>query len=255
MQAPRSGKRHDISKTKLDPRLGLWLILGYLSAQVAGSLLVGLIWGIAVGIAAAQKGLDVQAALKPGVGLLAMASLGSAVLSAGWGVGFPLSRLSAATIVGGEDGAVAWRPSKPMGYVVALLACLMLTIFAWLLGRLMPPDLSQLTGPMEELGRSAGWPRVVFLSLAIVIMPPLEEFVFRGVLFASLAGRFGNMNAVLASTILFVLFHVADKIHYWPGFVAVGMLGVAATALRLRYRSLWPGILMHALYNAALVLS
>lgn len=48
--------------------------------------------------------------------------------------------------------------------------------------------------------------------------------------------------------------HYADKIHYWPGFLLVGVPGLAAAGLRLRFKSLWPGILMHCSYNALVLL-
>lgn len=48
--------------------------------------------------------------------------------------------------------------------------------------------------------------------------------------------------------------HYADKIHYWPGFLLVGVPGLAAAGLRLRFKSLWPGILVHCGYNALVLL-
>ena len=59
---------------------------------------------------------------------------------------------------------------------------------------------------------------------------------------------------MLLSTGIFVLFNIADKIHYWSGFVDVALLGLAAAFVRLRYCSLWPSILLHFLYNGFLVL-
>jgi membrane protease YdiL (CAAX protease family) len=119
---------------------------------------------------------------------------------------------------------------------------------------LLPPDPSQLTGPMQQLSASHGLPHVLFILLAVLIAPPLEEFIFRGAAFAAVARGFGTAAATVVTTLAFVVLHAADKIHYWPGFLLVGCLALAAVFLRLRYRSLWPGILMHACYNGLLIL-
>lgn len=235
---------------KFGPWQGLWLIGGYLLASFLGSLLTGLAWGIGIGIQAGIRGVA-PAVSKPGIGVLAWSVLTGSLCAAAWGVFYTRQRASPLLSVG-EARGIGWRRPAAQGYVTALALAMILVAAVWGLEKLMPPDLSDLTGPMERLSGSHGWPRVVFILLALVVAPPVEEFVFRGALFASLS-RFGVVAATLLTTLVFVLFHAADKIHYWPGFVDVALLGLAAVFLRLRYRSLWPAILLHFLYNAALI--
>jgi CAAX protease family protein len=107
---------------------------------------------------------------------------------------------------------------------------------------------------LAQLSKSRGFPRVLFVLCTVFVAPPLEEFVFRGMAFAAVARSFGTLAAIIITTAVFVFMHCADKIHYWPGFVMVACLGLAACWLRLHYRSLWPGIFLHCSYNALVLL-
>ena len=53
---------------------------------------------------------------------------------------------------------------------------------------------------------SEGWPRIAWILLAVALAPWIEEFVFRGVLWGSLASRCG---AICASGIVAVVFTAA----------------------------------------------
>lgn len=239
-------------EVRFGPLQGLWLIGGYLLASFLGSLLVGIAWGTFAGISAGAHG-SLPVPSKPGIGVLAWSVLVGTLLAAAWGVTYPIQIAKPLLRVGDAHG-IAWRRAPARGYLIAIGFAIVIVAIAWELKQLIPPDLSKLTGPLEQLGRSHGWPRVVVLLLALVVAPPVEEFVFRGALLAAFARRWGTPIAVLLSTGVFVLFHIADKIHYWPGFVDVALLGLAAVFVRLRYRSLWPALLLHFLYNGLLFL-
>jgi len=235
---------------KFGPWQGFWLVGGYLLASFMGSVLVDLAWGFGIGIQAGIHG-RAPAFYKPGIGVLAWSVLAGSLCAAAWGVFYTWQHAKALLAVGEAQG-IGWRRPAAPGYVSALALTIALVAVVWGLGRLVPPDVSKLTGPMEQLALSHGWPHIVYILIALCFAPPVEEFVFRGGLFASL-NRFGVTAATLLTTLVFVLFHAADKIHYWPGFVAVGLLSLAAIFLRLRYRSLWPAIALHFLYNTALI--
>lgn len=237
---------------KFGPLQGLWLVGGYLLASFLGAVLVGMAWGMAIGIKAGEHGAA-PVMPKPGVDLLAGSLLAGVLLAAAWGIAYPLNVAKPLLRLGDAHG-IAWRRSANQGYLVAVGFAIVLVAVVWGLARLIPPDVSKLTGPLERLMLSHGWPRVVAIVSALVIAPPVEEFVFRGAFFASLARRWGVLAATLVTTLVFTLFHAADKIHYWPGFVDVALLSFAAIFLRLRYRSLWPAIGLHFFYNAALLL-
>lgn len=229
------------------------LVVGYVIAQALGGMLAGMAWGISKGFETALKGGTIAAGLKPGLGLLAWSVIVGLVLAAVWAVLFAWYYARPVLRDPGPQG-VAWRPAVLRGYTLAALLAVLLILFAILVERLYPPDLSRLTGPAEQLARAQGVPFGIFLVCVVFIAPPLEEFVFRGVAFAAVAHSFGTSAAVVLTTLAFVALHYADKIHYWPGFLLVGALGLAAAGLRLRFKSLWPGILMHCGYNAMVLL-
>ncbi|MGH8293201.1 MAG: lysostaphin resistance A-like protein [Gammaproteobacteria bacterium] len=226
----------------------LWLVLGYVVAQFLGSVLAGAVWGFGKGFEVALEGTRSIAGLKPGLEVLAWSVAAGLVLGAAWAVYFG-GRYARNALRSPEPGGVAWRPAAFRGYAVAALWAVLLMLLAILLEQMYPPDFTRLTGPAEQLARSSGLPYAVFLVCVVFIAPPVEEYIFRGVAFAAVVRSLGVPAAVVLTTLAFVLLHYADKIHYWPGFLLVGALGLAAVSLRLRYQSLWPGIALHCCYN------
>ncbi|OYV33946.1 MAG: hypothetical protein B7Z81_10730, partial [Acidocella sp. 20-61-6] len=90
---------------------------------------------------------------------------------------------------------------------------------------------------------------------AVFIAPPVEEYVFRGGIFSALASRVSPLWAGVITTLLFVAVHAPEKIHYPAGFIDVGLVGAAAAWMRVRFASIKPGVLLHVLYNAGLMLA
>lgn len=91
--------------------------------------------------------------------------------------------------------------------------------------------------------------------LAIIVAPPLEEFLFRGVLFSGMARSLGPTIAALLVTAVFVVIHLPETIHYWPSAVAVLLLGATVRLMRIRSESLGPAITLHLAYNLVLVVT
>ncbi|HKT32653.1 MAG TPA: CPBP family intramembrane glutamic endopeptidase [Gammaproteobacteria bacterium] len=226
----------------------LWLVLGYVVAQFLGSVLAGAVWGFGKGFESALEGGRTLTGLKPGLGVLAWSVAAGLALGAAWAVYFG-GRYAGGALRSPEPEGVAWRRAAFRAYAVAVLLAVLLMLLAILLEQMYPPDFTRLTGPAEQLARSNGLPYTVFLLCVVFIAPPVEEYIFRGVAFAAVTRSFGVPAAVLLTTLAFALLHYADKIHYWPGFLLVGALGLAAVGLRLRYQSLWPGIALHCCYN------
>jgi len=216
-----------------------------------------LIWGIVMGIRAAALAAtshgNVPDVPIPGLGLLALSILTGYALATAWAIWYSLYVAKPLLRVGDVQG-FGWRDADPHGYLVAAGLSLIVIAAAVGLVRLVPPDVAKMTGPIEELSKSHGWPRLALVVLMLGAAPFVEEFVFRGALIAAFARRFHIMTAVLISTLLFVLIHFADKIHYWPGFIDVGLLGLACAFVRVRYRSVRPAVLLHFLYNGALLI-
>lgn len=231
----------------------LGLVAGYVLAQFLGGFAVGLSWSFSVGFETALQGGHVPRGLQLGPGLLAFSVLLGMLVAGVW-VWFFSAHYARAFLRDPGPTGVAWRPAPFRGYGVAVLTALLLILLVIWVERLYPPDLARLTGPMERLAHTSGFAYFLFAVSVVLVAPPLEEFVFRGVAFAAVACSFGTSAAVVLTTLAFVALHYADKIHYWPGFLLVGTLGLAAAGLRLRYQSLWPGIVLHCGYNGMVLL-
>jgi membrane protease YdiL (CAAX protease family) len=98
-------------------------------------------------------------------------------------------------------------------------------------------------------GSRAGQFALMFIVIAVVA-PIVEELTFRGLGFGLLSG-FGSRNALLATAVLFGLYH--GFVIALPLFVIAGL---ALGWLRMRTGSVYPCMVMHGLFNAsALILA
>lgn len=241
------------SGVKFGPWQGLWLLAGYLVAQVLGYLLVTFVWGIGLGVEAKLRHLPVPTHPEPSPTVMALATLAGFLISAGW-VFLYTRRRAKPLLRRGEATGIAWRAPKLKAYGAALAAAMLAMLFGALMFQLFPPDLDKLTGPTSKLLAAPGLPRLTVMLLAMVGAPLVEEFMFRGALFAALARRWSVRISGTLTTLVFVALHAPDKLGWWPGFLAVGFLGALLLVLRVRYRSLWPGMLAHCLYNSSFFL-
>ncbi len=106
----------------------------------------------------------------------------------------------------------------------------------------------------------AQWGTVGVASFAALIVGFFEELLFRGVLLHGLRSKLPAIAAVLVAAVIFGLFHFVN----WMGgqpleitlFQVSGAIGggVFLGALVLWTGSLWPSIIMHGLWDAAVTL-
>jgi membrane protease YdiL (CAAX protease family) len=81
-------------------------------------------------------------------------------------------------------------------------------------------------------------------AVVVLVAPLVEELTFRGVGFAVLS-RFGPLVAVVGTSAAFAAAHGLIA-----GFLALFLFGLAVGFLRLRTGSVYPGMLLHACFNA-----
>ena len=103
---------------------------------------------------------------------------------------------------------------------------------------LQPPEI-----PMEVLFPGA-WIILTFQALALWT-PFTEEVFFRGFIFPGLAHRLGSGWAIVASAVVFSLFHIDPRV-MGPIFVT----GLLLAWLYHQTGSLWPSVAAHAGQNA-----
>ena len=102
---------------------------------------------------------------------------------------------------------------------------------------------------LEQIINSSMAARLAIAFLAVFTAPFVEEFIYRGVLFAALQRLTGAVLASLITLGLFILIHVPQ---YWPNvgvIAAVGFLSVALTVVRATTGRLLPCVVIHFVFN------
>ncbi len=232
---------------------GLWGMAGTLLLMLCGAVLpyVAAVYMMLIRI---LQHLPSHMPDKHDIGLLITSLLASELLGALWLVWY-VRRQGRLVLADGSASGIAWRPAPPQAYGMAALGTLAVLLLAAGEFILVPPDPSKLKN--FELAQLFQGPAAVALlaGLVVVIMAPIiEEVLFRGLAFAGIAARLGPGWAVAITTILFTALHAPEKILYWPGFFDVAAVALLSCALRLRYRSIRPGIAIHFMYNFGMLL-
>jgi len=105
------------------------------------------------------------------------------------------------------------------------------------------PDVPQV---MLDMYRTAGF-YPIFWAAIILAAPVSEEVIFRGFFFTGLRhSQLGAVGAIVLPSLLWA------SIHLQYGVAEIGFIflfGLFLGALRLRFNSLWPPMLVHALSN------
>lgn len=159
-------------------------------------------------------------------------------------------RMAPAAVTDRSEKGIAWcQGDSRMLWVGIVIGASFAFTFLPLIGWLFPPDPDMTLGPVAEMASQPGLGRWTWLCLAILVAPPAEEFVFRGVLLAGFVRSRGPVVGSILTTLVFTAMHAGEAIHYWPAFLGIGGLAVLTLALRLLSRSLGPAIAAHLGYN------
>lgn len=144
------------------------------------------------------------------------------------------------------------EPTTRLAVVTAFIAGLALQLptveLTTLLGELLPAfahdDAAEAL--VRETTRIDSPLRAITVPFAFVLVAPVtEELLFRGLLLPALATRHGNALAVVATSVLFGLFHLDLQ-----AAVYATMMGLLLGAVRVRAGSVLPAIALHAGFNA-----
>lgn len=92
--------------------------------------------------------------------------------------------------------------------------------------------------------------RAFFVVSVVLIGPLVEEFIHRGVVFGTLAAKYGVSVAVIGSTLIFTAVHLSIAHDDIVGLMQITLVGGVLVALRIYFRSIIPCIAGHAIYNA-----
>lgn len=138
-------------------------------------------------------------------------------------------------------------PRSPWLYFLA--GCGLSIVVFVVTAKVQPPE----HVPIEELFRYKNT-AMLFMAMAVLIAPLVEETVFRGYLYPLLAKSFGVATSVIVTGVLFGLMHGAQLGWTW-GLVSVLILvGVIFTFVRARTGSVFASFLLHLGYNSMIAL-
>ncbi|HTJ40980.1 MAG TPA: CPBP family intramembrane glutamic endopeptidase [Kofleriaceae bacterium] len=85
--------------------------------------------------------------------------------------------------------------------------------------------------------------------LHVAVIPAItEELAFRGAVLPGLRGLLGDRTAIAVAAMLFAILHLSV-----PSLVHLTLLGAILGAVRVKSGSVWPCVLIHAGYNAAVI--
>jgi hypothetical protein len=171
---------------------------------------------------------------------------------AGEPIGMGLTLLAAYTLI------VLWgwlRAGKPFGRTFPLSAfpyAVLLPLFLVIVGyNIICSEVDNLTRslvPMPrflyELFGSLAAGALASLFLISLVAPVVEELVFRGLILGGLLAYYKPWKAILVSAVLFTLFHLNPY-----QFVAAFGLGLLFGWVFWKTRSLWPCMILHAIFN------
>ncbi|MBR4985478.1 MAG: CPBP family intramembrane metalloprotease [Proteobacteria bacterium] len=146
--------------------------------------------------------------------------------------------------------APAFNPllSLGLGFGLAVTAALVLN--------LLSPTVELGTIEMATQLTSSCYLTCIFAILAGVS----EECLFRGIIQTSLEAKSGskhpiatNILAIAISSVLFVGVHIPQSIEHLWALLPIALVSLTCGYLKLRYRSLFPSILLHMTYNTILL--
>lgn len=109
--------------------------------------------------------------------------------------------------------------------------------------------LSEVIGATDSL-----WLFAVFLALAVLAAPLIEEIIFRGYFFHVISRARGERSAVYVISLVFAFLHVGQYWGDWAAIVMVMFLGFALTILRARTSTTLASIVTHYAYNAGVTI-
>jgi membrane protease YdiL (CAAX protease family) len=226
----------------------LLILLGYLGTQLLSGVLIAVVANI--GLTLSRANLDdpstrarLQSAIEASVIMVSVMLSGFVLVL--------LVRYFARGAIGGRSAeGIAWSGGTVAeltlgGLVGGLLGLGYVLVASWLFPP--PPDFS--IGPLARLALTPGLARLCWVVLGLALAPPLEELLFRGVLFSGLARSWGRGAGAVLSTVLFTALHLPETLGYWPAVLAITLLGGSALALRLHTSAVGPAVAVHFAYN------
>jgi hypothetical protein len=135
------------------------------------------------------------------------------------------------------------------GAIISTLSVILLFSF----GRDFQSD--QELGPLARMSITSGFPQIAWLIVALFLAPPIEELLFRGILYGGYRKSLGAAAATVLTTLIFVALHLDQLIPQPLAIFGISGLALAALWWRLRGNAIGPAIAAHFAYNAVVAVA
>lgn len=130
------------------------------------------------------------------------------------------------------------------------LGALMAAAFVTL-ASLFPPQ-EEIGGPLARLAETGLAGHLLWILLAVVMAPTVEEILFRGYAYLGVRQKLGPVRAGIAVSVVFLLLHLGETGFYIPALAGIGGMAVILIVLMERGGNLTCCIACHLGYNGAL---
>ena len=152
-----------------------------------------------------------------------------------------------------EGKAISWKQALYQGAFLFLISypSIVLVAIIWenFLSWMIQFGLIDSAPHQEVLGVLIGLEdsleKILFIILAVIFAPILEELLFRGALFRFLVNQWGFWIAALSSSFCFAIIHFS-----WFAFVSLWWVGILLTWTYWKSGSIKTAIIFHAFFNA-----
>jgi len=237
----------------LNARKATLILLAFLIAQFCFAVLGGAIFAIAGGAARGTWGSNDmeqfnKVFLAPAV-MLGFIGGGLVMILLSWAL--VAKALGDTSEVGAAWALGDWKAIvKGLGLGVSVAAIYLLAAII-----LHPHGDKESVGPLTQMSMTRGLPQLLWIIMALFLAPPLEEMLFRGVLYGGYRKSLGATGAAWLTTSIFALMHIAEVISFLPALLGIAGMALLALRMRLRHSAIGPAIAVHFGYNFILVLA
>jgi uncharacterized protein len=142
------------------------------------------------------------------------------------------------------------RMSPGAYYLGLVLSGLFLSIIVALGSALFPPKKDL---PIQALFQDR-YATLLFMLLAVLLAPLVEETIFRGYIYPVIARSFGKVWGILATGALFGLLHASQLWGGWSQIALLVFVGIVLTLARAVSRSVMASFVIHTSYNSLQVI-
>jgi membrane protease YdiL (CAAX protease family) len=152
---------------------------------------------------------------------------------------------------------IGWRPLEPAkisrgaAYIALVLAGFLLSFVVSIASNIFPP---QKELPIQALLQDR-YTALLFILVAVLVAPVVEETVFRGYLYPVAARSFGKAWGIIVTGTLFGLLHASQLWGGWGQIALLVVVGIALTYVRAVSRSVVASFILHTSYNSLQVLA